>query len=335
MIKKLLITRTCFIASLTVTMLFGSSCIKPKITLFPEATEPLKEFTLQGSGNDKILIIPVKGFISDSEKDLLLYHRPSMVQEVVSELNKAEKDRDIKALILKVDSPGGSVTASDMLYHEIVKFKEQSGAKLVVMMMGITTSGGYYIALPADVIIAHPTSITGSIGVVFLRPDMSGLMEKIGLEVGVGKSGKNKDMGSPFRRATEEEKQIVQHLIDDLAQRFLRLVVNHRKLNEAAREDISSARIYTADDALRLGLVDQIGYLDDAIQRTTKIARLPADVRVVVYRRTEYPNDNIYNNNFGNRPGTPEMSLVNLGLAEALPPLRTGFYYLWMPCPGD
>jgi protease IV len=335
MTRKLLIARFGFIVSLTVAMLFCSGCIKPKITLFPDGTEPLKEFTLQGSGKEKILIIPIKGFISDSQKSLPLYQRPSMVQEIVSELNKAEKDKDIKAVILKIDSPGGTVTASDMLYHEIMKFKEHSGAKVTVIIMGVATSGGYYIALPADVIFAHPTSITGSIGVVFLRPNISGLMGKIGLEMGVDKSGKNKDMGSPFRKATEEEQQIVRNLIDDLAARFLGLVVSHRKLNDEAKTNIASARIYTADDALRLGLVDQIGYLDDAVRKTTRIAGLPEDAKVIVYRRTEYPDDNLYNNSFGGRPGIPQVNLVDLGLEDTLPPFRSGFYYLWLPSPPD
>ncbi len=326
----MVIIRTYLAALIVVGFVVCSGCIKPKITLFREAAEPLKEFTLQGSGKEKILIIPVNGVISDSQKEFSLLRSPSMVQEIVSQLKKAEKDKDIKAVILKIDSPGGSVTASDMLYHEISKFKERSGAHLVVIMMGVAASGGYYIALPADFIFAHPTTITGSIGVVSLRPNVSGLMGKIGLEVEVDKSGRNKDMGSPFRKATEGEQKIMQNLVDDLAGRFLTLVVNHRKLNDEATADISSARIYPADEALRLGLVDQIGYLDDAIRKTARIAGLPEDAKVVVYRRTEYPDDNLYNT-YSSRPGFPEINLINLGLAESLPPLRSGFYYLWLP----
>jgi protease IV len=326
--------RTILVVSLLSGFMACPGCIKPKITLFGDGTEPLKEFTLQGSGSEGILILPVQGTISDSHKELPFYRKASLVQEIVSQLNRAEKDKNIKAVIVKIDSPGGSVTASDVLYHEFMKFKERSGAKLVAIMMGVAASGGYYIALPADFIIAHPTSITGSIGVVFLRPNVSGLMGKIGFEMEIDKSGRNKDMGSPFRRATEEEQRIWQSLIDSMAERFLTLVVNHRHLDNEAKAAISSARIYDADDALRLGLVDQIGYVDDAIRKAIQFAGLPEGARIVVYRHAEYPDDNLYNT-FSRTPDPPEINLIETGLAEALPPLRSGFYYLWLPGRGD
>lgn len=322
-----------FVFSLT-SFLVCSGCIKPEITLFPDGAEPLKEYTLQGSGKQKILIIPIKGFISDSPRNLPLYRKVGMVQEVVAHLKRAEKDEDIKAVLLKIDSPGGSVTASDILYHEILKFKERSGVKLIAVMMGVAASGGYYISLSADLVMAHPTSITGSIGVVFLQPNVSGLMDKMGLEVQIDKSGRNKDMGSPFRKATPEEQKIVQGLVDDLAGRFLSLVDERRKLSDEAKKDIASARIYTASDALRLGLVDRIGYLDDAILETIRMAGLPEDARVVVYRRSEYADDNFYNTSSSKR-GMPDINLIQLDLVESIPPFRSGFYYLWLPGQSD
>lgn len=329
MTLRCFLTRTLPAVCILAVLLLCGGCIHPKITIFPDETEPLKEFTLQGAGKEKILILSIKGFISDSPRGFL--SKSSMVEEIVSQLKKAEKDKEIRAVVLEIDTPGGSATASDILYHEIMEYKKCSGAKIVAAMMGVAASGGYYVALPADFILAHPTTITGSIGVVFLRPNVSGLMNKIGVEVDASKSGKNKDMGSPFRKATQEEEQIVQNIIDELAGRFMSLATKHRKLNDQAREIITSARVFTAPEALSLGLVDRIGYLDDAIHEAAKLAGLPEDAKVVVYRRTEYPNDNLYNTSSTSKQGLPKISLIDLGLGDSVTPLRNGFYYLWLP----
>jgi protease-4 len=253
-----------------------------------------------------------------------------MVQEVVSQLRKAEEDPEVRAVILKVNSSGGSVTATDILYNEIVTFKQKTKAKVVVAMMGVAASGGYYISLPADYILAHPTSVTGSVGVLFLRPDVAGLMDKIGLGVEVSKTGQNKDMGSPFRPATAEEKQIIKDLIDQLGNRFLDRIVEHRKIDPDNLKAISTARIFLADDALKRGMVDSVGYLADAVSQAKKLADLPQDARIVVYRRTEYPDDNLYNPSTSHIGGRG-LSLVSLDLPASLTAFQAGFYYLWQP----
>ena len=311
-------------------VLFLIGCETPKIRIFPSYADPLQEYTLQGKEKGKVLVIPLRGMISDAPKKQFIRTRPSMVQEIVSQLRKAEKDPEVKAVLLKIDSPGGSVIASDLIYNEIVGFKQRQEAKVVVAMMGVAASGGYYISLPADFILAHPTTVTGSVGVLFLRPDVTGLMEKIGVDVNVSKTGKNKDMGSPFRQATEEEKKITQDLIDQLADRFLDRIAKHRKLDPKNLKEISSARIYLAHDALTLGLIDRIGYLDEAVSEAKKLAELPVDAKVVVYRRTKYPDDNLYNTATSRYEGGG-LSIISLDLPGVLGPLQTGFYYLWHP----
>jgi protease-4 len=250
-----------------------------------------------------------------------------MVEQIVSQINKAEKDKRIKAVLLKINSPGGTITASDLLYHEISSFKERTGSKIVVSMMDVATSGAYYMSLPADLIMAHPTTVTGSVGVIFLQPKVSGLMDKIGLSVDVKKFGKNKDMGSPFRDSSEEEQKLTQKAVNDFGERFLRLVQKHRKPEQQALLEISTARVFMADNALRLGLVDKIGYLSDAVQETKKLAGVSADARVVVYRRTEFPDDNYYNI-ADVASENLDVSVINIELPESLS-LKTGFYYLW------
>ena len=311
-----------------VLVLFLIGCEAPKVRIFPSHSDPLKEYTLQGKEMGKVLVIPIRGIISDAPRRQFITTWPSMVQEIVSQLRKAEDDPEVKAVLLKIDSPGGSVIASDLIYNEIMAFKQRKKAKVVAAMMGVAASGGYYIALPADFILAHPTTVTGSVGVLFLNPNVSGLMEKIGVDVNVSKTGDNKDMGSPFRQATEEEQGIIQDIVDRLGAQFLDHIAEHRKLEPNRLKEISSARIYLADDALKLGMVDSIGYLDEAVSRAKKLADLPEDAKVVVYRRTEYPDDNLYNTSLSRYEGRSP-SIISLELLPSFSKLQTGFYYLW------
>jgi protease-4 len=304
-----------------------SACAGPQVKLFTDAKDPLKEFTIEGSGGDKILLVPIRGLISDNPKKGLLSSSPSMVQQVVSQLKKAEQDKRIKAVLFKINSPGGTITASDLLYHEILSYKERTSAKIIVSMMDIAASGGYYMSLPADMIMAHPTTLTGSVGVIFLQPKVMGLMDKLGLGVDVKKYGKNKDMGSPFRENTEAEQKLFQITIDHLGDRFISLVKKHRKLDPQALAEVSTARLFLAEEALKLGLIDRIGYLSDAVKETKMLAGLPGDARVVVYRRAEYPDDNLYNI-AGATSEDSRLSFINIELPEIFNQ-TTGFYYLW------
>ncbi|MGD0279609.1 MAG: signal peptide peptidase SppA [Smithella sp.] len=304
------------------------ACSGPNINIFNVAREPLREYTLYGSGKNKILLIPINGTISDAPDKDLFQTEPSMVELVVAQLNKAANDEKVKTVLLEINSPGGTITASDFLYHEILSFKEKTGKKVAVAMMDYAASGGYYISLPADEIIAHPTTVTGSVGVIFLRPKFFGLMDKIGLGVDVKKFGRDKDMGSPFRESTDEEQKLMQKMVDEFGDRFVQLVQKHRHLNAESLAEVTTARVFTANEALKLGLVDKIGYLDDAINEARKIAKLTAaDTRVVVYRRVEVPEDNYYNAATVSA-GKSNLPLINLDLSESMH-LRTGFYYLW------
>ncbi len=308
-----------------VVVLATIACSLPNINLFPEAG-PLKEVTLEGSGEEKILVLSIQGTISDRPREKLLRTQPSMVQEVISQLKRAEKDPQIKAVLMKVNSPGGTVTASDILYHEIRSYKERSGVKLVVAMMNLAASGGYYLSLPADWIMAHPTTITGSIGVIFSRPSISGFMDKLGLALHVSKSGELKDMGSPFRDPTETDEAIFQSLTDQMAERFIDLVLKHRTISADQQQRIVTARVFLAKEALQVGLIDQIGYLTDAIEKTKSLANLSPDAKVVTYRRYETEDDNIYNPAIRqfDAPDINSSALSTLSVVQ-----EAGFYYIW------
>jgi protease IV len=309
-----------------------TGCGGPLIRVFPDGDAPLREFTLEGEGKDKILVIPVEGRLTDAPDRGWIRTRPGAVQRITAQLEKAKKDDDVRAVLLKIDSPGGTVTASDLLYHEIMTYKEETGNKVTAVFMNLAASGGYYIALAADRIMAHPTSVTGSVGVIFMRPGVSGFMEKVGLDMRLNKSGKNKDMLSPFREATPEENRMLQDLVNRLAQRFFDLVKKHRNPTAAQFDGIASARIFLAPDALALGLIDEIGYLSDAVDRTRAMAGLADDARVIVYRRNEYADDTLYNSRTDGPPPHPLTGLVPGPLRLSSTP---GFYYLWPAAIGN
>ena len=315
-----------FIAALLTAILI-TGCAGPKVNFFNTVPDPLKEYTLEGTGSDKVLLISVSGMISDSPKKDIISTSPSLVEEVVAQINKAAQDKKIKAIVFKVNSPGGTITASDILYHEISVYKEKTGVKIAISMMDVAASGAYYISLPADFIMAHPTTITGSVGVISLQPKVGGLMEKIGLGVAVQKFGKHKDMGSPFRESSPEEQILLQKTVNDFGERFIGLVKKHRKLTPTALAEVSTARIFLADEALQLGLIDKIGYISDTLKETKKLAGISENARVIVYRRMEFPEDNFYNNAEA-AYGKFNVPIINLELPDSFH-LKAGFYYLW------
>ena len=312
-------------ALLAATLLLAACA--PKLKLFTDAQDPLEEYVLEGKDSSgRILLLPVSGVISEEPREGFMASRPSMVQEVVSQLRLAEEDEKIKAVVLQINSPGGGVTASDILYHEITAFRERTKVKVVAVLMDLAASGGYYVALPADRILAHPTTVTGSVGAVFYRPKVHGLLDKIGVNVEVTKSGQNKDMASPFRPDSPAEAAQLQAIIQDMGDRFLALVKERRHLSDDVARKVGSASVYTAAQAQSLGLVDEVAYMHEALDQTRELAGLSPDAEVVVFRRNEYPDDTIYNPSAESAAKGP--ALINVQAPWVLPP-RAGFYYLW------
>jgi protease-4 len=306
-----------------------AACGAPQFKLKQDYSEPLTEFILQGEGKDKILYLPLHGVISNEPSEGFLSSRPGLVQETVSHLRKAYADPDVKAVVLAVDSPGGGVVDSEILYSELSGFKERTGKKLVALMFGVAASGGYYASIAADRIVAHPSTVTGSVGAVFIQPKVFGLMDKIGVGTEVAVSGKNKDMGSPFRESTPEEKALMQQMIAGMGGRFLDLVAQRRRLTSEAKVQVGTARVFTAEEAQKIGLVDKVGFLADALAEARALAGLPEDARLVVYRRSAFAEDNAYNLATGEWAGS--RPLAEIPLARLLNGPRTGFYYLWAP----
>ncbi|MDQ7037933.1 MAG: signal peptide peptidase SppA [Aquificota bacterium] len=193
---------------------------------------------------------------------------------VVRKIERLRKDRSVKALVLRVDSPGGSVGASQEIYRALERFRE-SGKPVVVSMGNVAASGGYYISVPADYIFANPGTVTGSIGVVIQHVAYRELLEKIGIKATVIKTGKFKDTLNPFRDLTPEEKKYLKETIEDAYNQFIEAILKYRKIDREKLKEIADGRVLTGERAREIGLVDEIGGLEDAIEKAKELAGVP------------------------------------------------------------
>ena len=292
---------------------------------------PLEEETVEGSGDAKILLMDLSGFLSDESTSTLLNltappARVPLLVRVREELKKAAADEKVKALVIRVNTPGGTVTASDVIYRELELFRREKPIPIIAVMMDVAASGGYYVSLAADTIVAHPTTVTGSIGVIMLTFNAEGLMQKLGVAANAVKSAERKDMGSPFRAMTPEERAIFQSVIDDLYRQFVAKVVERRKLPEATARTLADGRVYTADQALTNKLIDRIGYMPDAIDMARKAAGVDK-AKVVVYHRPRQYRATYYAEAQQIEGG----GLLTSGALGALTGPGPKFLYLWMP----
>ena len=309
-----------------------AGCSVLSIDLSPRI-KPLEEQTVEGSGDDKILLTDVSGFLSDESTSGLLTigtppARVPLLVRVREELKKAQGDPKVKALVLRINTPGGTVTASDVIFRELQLFKQEKKIPVVAVMMDVAASGGYYVALAADTIVAHPTTVTGSIGVIMLSFNAEGLMQKLGVAATAIKSAERKDMGSPFRALTAEERAIFQSVIDELYRQFVAKVVERRKLPEATARALGDGRVYTAEQALGHRLVDRIGYMPDAIDVARRAASLEK-ARIIVYHRPRQYRATYYAEAQHSEGGFATGSVLSALGAMAGPGPK--FLYLWLP----
>ncbi|MGC1453960.1 MAG: signal peptide peptidase SppA [Nitrospirota bacterium] len=228
--------------------------------------------TLQVVGADKIALVKLEGLLITSE-------------HAVEELNAYAEDSSIKAIVLRIDSPGGGVVVSQEIYNA-VKNARKAGKKVVASMGTVAASGGYYVAAAADKIVANPGTLTGSIGVKMEFANIEKLLEKIGVRGVVVKAGEYKDVGSPFRDMSEPEKKILQDVIDDVHSQFIKAVAEGRNMQEADVRAIADGRIFTGRQALDLKLVDQLGDLTDSIKAAGDLVGIKGKPRVIEKRKT-------------------------------------------------
>jgi len=314
----------------------GCIYVSGSVNPFAEQLQGFQETVVAGEGRDKILLLDVTDVITGREEQgaLGFSAEESTVARVEEALRRAAEDERVRAVVLRIDSPGGGVTASDAIYREILRFRAETGRPVVAELMDLATSGAYYVALAADRIMANPTTVTGSIGVILMGLNVEGLMGKLGIQDQTVKSGVHKDLLSPFRRPTAEDREIVQGVIDELHGRFVSLVKERRpQIAAADLGELTDGRIFTASQALSVGLVDDIGYVDEAVGKAQAACGVEK-ARVIMYHRPDEYRENLYSRGgvAPARSAAKGRGWDELGVTLALP-RRSGarFMYLWLP----
>ncbi len=313
-----------------------SSVIAGKIKASHPYGPRLEEVTIKdNNAAEKIAVVPIEGVISGSAEEGGF----SMVTIVKEQLKLAKEDREVKAVVLKVDSPGGEVMASDEIAKAITEFQDHSGKPVIVSMGSLGASGGYYVSAPCEWIVANDLTITGSIGVIMHGLNYRGLMDKLGLRPEVFKSGKYKDMMSGTKspeEITPEEKQMMQKLIDETFDRFKSVVADGRQAayqnnkqqgKKLSRdwEDYADGRILSGKEAYRLGFVDELGDLEMAVERAKKLGHVKKDADLVEYQPV-FDISNLFH-----LLGKSDAKAIKIDLGVEIPKLRPGCLYFLAP----
>ena len=219
-------------------------------------------------GGDKVAVIRIEGIILDS-------------RETIEELRHYRDNPSVKAIVLRIDSPGGAVVPSQEIFAEVRKTRAEGKIKVVTSMGNVAASGGYYIAAATDRIVANPGTLTGSIGVIMELANVKGLLEKFGVQSVVIKSGRHKDMASPFRAMTPEDRALLQTVLDDVHAQFIDAVATGRALQPEQVRTLADGRIFTGKQAQTVNLVDELGDLHDAIQLAARLVGISGEPRVI------------------------------------------------------
>ena len=317
-------------------------CSLPSLLIQPVSSSPALEETVVEAGKtrrEKVAVIEVEGLIANTRAGSggLLGAEENPVSKFKQQLDAAAADRRVKAVVLRMNTPGGTVAASDLVYSLIQDFKARTGKPVIAACQTVCASGGYYVACAADEIHAAPTSLVGSIGVILELPDASQLLDKIGVKFTAIKSGPLKDLGSPFKPLGDDDRAVLQGTVDEFYARFTGVVKAARTVKD--EKTAFDGRVFTGEGAKEMGLVDRVCQLTESIDRARELAKSPG-ARVVMYRRPYGYQGSIY---AGSEDLTPraESHEASAQLAAALAKLpivadvsrmtRPGFYYLWRP----
>lgn len=319
-----------------------AGCGAPSFLVTPvSSSQSLREDVVEegrGFGGGKIAIIEVEGMLANVRTGGLLQAGENQLSLFTQALEKAEKDEDVKAIVLRVNSPGGTVTTADTMYEQVRRFKEKTHKPVIAAMQEVAASGAYYVCCAADKIVAHPTSIVGSIGVIFSNFDLTDGLGKLGIQSRAIHTGTLKEMGSPFKHETELEKSVMSEMVNEYYLRFTTVVKKNRPnvkeippappaMTPADYAGIFSGRVWSGSRAMELGLVDQTGLLSDAIDLARVAAKSP-HAKAIMYKRPYGYGGSIYAES---PTPAPQANVLQLNLPGAQSILPAGFYYLWQP----
>ncbi len=319
----------CWIAiTILALMLFGSFLTNIGLTAalfagpagagdeYPVDEEPIfDEIWSYGYGDTKVVRIDLSGVIMRGRQQRLIGYEPDMVEAILSQIRAATIDIDVKAILLEVDSPGGSVTPSDEIYAALEQFKREDEERIVmVFIRDLGASGAYYASMAGDFLMAEPTAIVGSVGVIMQTLNMKGLGEKIGLSSVTIASGENKDMLNPFEEVNPVHVAMLQELVDGMQERFASIVVESRGLES---RELLDGRVFNAAQALQHNLIDGVGYLQDAIDKLVQLLDVD-DIYIVRYSEQRSFFDMLMASKM---PAVPDFGAVE----------STKFLYLWKP----
>ena len=248
-------------------------------------TSGASQHTWPGATGSAVGVIEIAGVISGEDQVSPLFGATLSSDRIAAQLRLAAKDRSVKALVVRINSPGGSAAASQEIYQAVLEYKKETGKPVVASMSDVAASGGYYVAAAADKIMALPATLTGSIGVIFETIEYHGLLAKIGVKGNTMTSGPHKDMGSGFRPMTAEERQLFQDMIDDVYDQFVTAVAEGRKMDKAQVLKLADGRAYTGRQAQKVGLVDELGTFHDAVLRAGEMGGIKGEPTIKYFGR--------------------------------------------------
>ncbi len=240
---------------------------------------------------ESIALIRIEGVISDSESSSLLYGLGTEPEKIIHQLHRAEEDPNIKAIIFRINSPGGTAAASQEIYREIVRIK-----KPIISSVGdICASGAYYIASATDWIVANEASSVGSIGVIMQFPNYQGLYEKLGIKTETFTKGKYKDLGSPARGLTDEEKRLIDKELEVVYQQFIRDVAKGRDMTEKNVEELATGFVFVGSESFNLKLIDELGNYQDAINKAVEFGQIKGKPTIIDFKRPTFFDTFLFN----------------------------------------